>query len=574
MPAELPALLARQLHRLGLSQTTAPDLDSFNALLKRVGEVYADVDQERYLLERSQQIASAEMATLNKALMASQARLASLLSLSTDWVWEKNAKGRFTYVSDELTQRTGLDNVILLGQACSVEGPLRSSHEDVDRLRSLMDRHQPFHDIIFEVMAADGRVCHMRISGEPVFLEDQFRGYRGVGQDVSAAVEADRRTRETARRKLEAQLDFTSRLLEVNPTPLFVKDEMLRFVMVNPAWSDLMDLTAGQVIGKTSLALFGPESPVDSEQDERLLDTEDRIRYENRLERPGRVPRDTVVTKVRFSNDDGTPAGIIGSVVDVTEFREAERATREARDAAETANRAKSEFIANISHELRTPLQSIVGFSELGAVRATDNPRWQELFKDIQAGGQRMLTLVNELLDLSKAGDMSASLDIRPHDLLAITSEVGKELWPLASKRSVRIRISHGPGPLTADVDAFRIQQVVRNVLANALRFAPADSVIEVDCRNLADAGSEIVIRDYGPGIPAGELELIFDPFVQSSRTRDGSGGTGLGLTICRKIMNAHGGSITAENAQGGGAKMTLRLPVGANPAALPGPDS
>ena len=571
MPAELPLLLARQLRRLGLSPDTAPDLDSFKALLQRIGEVYADVDQERYLLERSQHIASTEMATLNKALMASQARLASLLSLSTDWVWEQNAKGRFTYVSDELTQRTGLDNVILLGQACSVLGPLRSSQEDVDRLRRLMGRHEPFHDIIFEVMAADGRVCHMRISGEPVFLDDAFRGYRGVGQDVSAAVEADRRTREMARRKLEAQLDFTSRLLEVNPTPLFVKDEMLRFVMVNPAWSDLMNLTAGQVIGKTSLALFGPESPIHSEQDERLLDSEERVRYENRLERPGRVPRDTVVTKVRFSNDDGSPAGIIGSVVDVTEFREAERATREARDAAETANRAKSEFIANISHELRTPLQSIVGFSELGAVRATDNPRWQELFKDIHAGGQRMLTLVNELLDLSKAGDMSASLDIRPHDLLLITSGVGKELWPLASKRSVQIRITHGSDPLIADVDAFRIQQVIRNVLANALRFAPPDSQIDIDCRKLPDVGSEIVIRDYGPGIPAAELETIFDPFVQSSLTRDGSGGTGLGLTISRKIMNAHGGSITAENAQGGGAKMTLRLPAGFNAASFNG---
>jgi PAS domain S-box-containing protein len=563
MPTDPHPLLALQLRQLGLAPGQVPDAQAFGALLVDVSRVYADLDRERHRIERSRAMASHEAARLNRTLQASQAQLASLLSLSADWVWEQNAKGRFTFVSDELQQRTGLDNVILLGQACSVEGPLRVSPGELVRLRAQMAARQPFHDCVFELTAADGRLWHMSISGTPLFEGGVFRGYRGVGSDITAAVEEGRVTRELARRKLQSQLDFTSRLLEVNPTPLFVKDECGRFVNVNAAWLELMGLKRDQVIGRNSSDLYGEEGPRHMAYDESLLRSEDRVRYENRLLRPGRPPRDTVVTKVRFMGADGSPAGIIGSIIDVTEFREAERATRDARDAAESANRAKSEFVANISHELRTPLQTIVGCSELGVMRSGAEPRWQSLFADIHAGGMRMLTLVNELLDLSKAGDLAASLDLQPHDLGRLAADVAQELAPLAAQRGLRIELRQPPGPLPVQVDGFRIQQVIRNVLANALRFAPAGSGIELEARAAADAGAELVVRDRGPGIPADELEAIFDAFVQSTRTRNGSGGTGLGLTICRKIMCAHGGSIVAANAEGGGARVTIHLPGG-----------
>jgi signal transduction histidine kinase len=110
--------------------------------------------------------------------------------------------------------------------------------------------------------------------------------------------------------------------------------------------------------------------------------------------------------------------------------------------------------------------------------------------------------------------------------------------------------------------NAFRMQQVVRNVLANAIRFAPAGSRIEIQARQGHAGGAWLAVRDQGPGIPPDELDTIFDAFVQSSRTRDGSGGTGLGLTICRKIMRAHGGRIEAANADGGGAIISLWLPA------------
>ncbi|OYU73186.1 MAG: hypothetical protein CFE45_38005, partial [Burkholderiales bacterium PBB5] len=226
-------------------------------------------------------------------------RLSSLLDLSTDWVWEQNPKGRFTFVSDSMAQRTGLDNVILLGQTFTPDGALRVAPPDLARWHGHLARREAFRDLTFEVLAGDGRSCHMSISGEPWFEGPQFKGYRGVGVDVTTAVEADRRLQETARRRLQSQLDFTSRLLDVNPTPVFVKDETGRFINVNAAWLALMGFTLDQVVGRNSSDLFGAEGPMHSEHDERLLQSEEPVRYENRLLRPGRSPRDTVVTKVR-----------------------------------------------------------------------------------------------------------------------------------------------------------------------------------------------------------------------------------------------------------------------------------
>ena len=115
---------------------------------------------------------------------------------------------------------------------------------------------------------------------------------------------------------------------------------------------------------------------------------------------------------------------------------------------------------------------------------------------------------------------------------------------------------------LWASGDAFRLQQVLRNVLANAIRFAPSGSSITVDWEAEPGGAHHISVRDHGPGIPPQELDSIFEAFVQSSRTKDGSGGTGLGLAICRKIMDGHAGRIHARNHPDGGAVFDILLPA------------
>jgi diguanylate cyclase (GGDEF)-like protein/PAS domain S-box-containing protein len=199
MPAALHSLLLRQLRKLGLASGQAPSALAFDALLERISQAYAEVDQERYVLERSQDIATREMAELNRELQVSQARLASLVSLSSDWVWEIDAQGRFVFVSDELERRTALNRLDLLGRRLGTQAELRLTPQDRARLNDAMAACQPFHQITFEVDAADGQCHHMSISGNPQRSGTQLLGYRGVGTDVTTAVLADRQIQRLAR---------------------------------------------------------------------------------------------------------------------------------------------------------------------------------------------------------------------------------------------------------------------------------------------------------------------------------------------------------------------------------------
>lgn len=493
------------------------------------------------------------LAAAQERVAASEHDLRTLVDSVRELIFRTDAQGRIGFINgrwEELSERPAAE---VLG--CRLEDLCLPQEQPL--ARALFDTRgdRPTEPRMLHVQRRDGSLRTLEVSVAAVRSpQGALVAFAGFGVDVSE--------RQQARQKLQAQLDFTARLLEISPAPLFVKDTQGRYLSVNRAWQDLMGIPAHQAIGLSSTEVFGVEADEVVRTDLSLLASEDRQTTEQVMRRADGQLRDTVITKVRFNQADGSPAGIVGSIIDVTEFREAERITRLARDAAESANRAKSEFIANISHELRTPLQSIIGFSELGHELSQEAPELHEMFEDIHAGGQRMLRLVNALLDLSKMESKVGSLKLDRTELMTLAAQVAKELRPLADQRGLRIELALPMPELHAAVDAFRLQQVLRNVLANALRFAPAGSSIQLAGRLMDDLGVEITVADQGPGIPPDELESIFDAFTQSSRTSDGSGGTGLGLAICRKIMNAHGGRITAANRPGGGALISIRLPA------------
>ena len=199
MAADLHPIIARQLRRLGITPDQAPDAATFGRLLERVSQAYTEFDRERYLLDRSQSIASSEMTALNTALKASEASLSSLLSLSSDWIWEQDTQGRFTFVSEDLELRTGLERSALLGHACSIEGPLRANADVLTRHQAMVECCERFDPFTFEVDSSAGHCHHMRITGEPVFDGVTFKGYRGVGSDVTASVLDARKIQELAR---------------------------------------------------------------------------------------------------------------------------------------------------------------------------------------------------------------------------------------------------------------------------------------------------------------------------------------------------------------------------------------
>ena len=370
----------------------------------------------------------------------------------------------------------------------------------------------------------------------------------------------------TARGSLAAQDAFTDRLFQVSPIPMVVKNSDGRFVRVNKAWSDLTGMASEQVVGLNLGRLYPVQLAAPHEvQEQMAMVSGQPVNYEEQILDGDGLPRDVMIRVMPYTDAAGAVAGVIICLTDVSEFREAAQRTLEGREAAERANAAKSEFLANISHELRTPLQSILGFSELGGLRSRTDVRLQGMFGDIHGAGQRMLALVNNLLDLSRLESPVGEVGLLPIDITPGLRAVVRELWQMAQARGLRLSVpdedNAGTG-LWAAADDIRLQQVLRNVLANAIRFAPAGSDIAVTWGHDGLGGLCVQVRDHGPGIPAGELEAVFESFVQSSRTKDGSGGTGLGLAICRKIMTAHRGQISASNHPAGGAVFEFRLPA------------
>ena len=376
----------------------------------------------------------------------------------------------------------------------------------------------------------------------------QLRGFAGSAVDVTALL--------AAQQSLQEQLAFTGQVLECSPLPICMIDPKGYFLSVNQAWENFMGLSRANVLGLRN-SDFLPQQDADaySAHNEQLLREGGRVRYEERMHRSDGSFRDVQVTKVLVTSNDRQPVGILIAKLDLTEFLAA-------RDQAEDASRSKSEFVANISHELRTPLQTILGFSELGMSRGRHQTTLASMFSDIHDAGQRMLVLVNDLLDIAKIESTVGAFHFERADVRDLIEDVAAELELQLYKKRQGLGLQLGRAPLVAKVDPTRLQQVVRNVLGNAMKFSPEDSIIDIAADNPDDNTIRIQIRDRGPGIPPAELDAVFQAFVQSSQTRDGSGGTGLGLAICRKIITAHGGSIHATNAPGGGTIFHISLPT------------
>lgn len=242
---------------------------------------------------------------------------------------------------------------------------------------------------------------------------------------------------------------------------------------------------------------------------------------------------------------------------------ESHRALRELMEARDAAQRAKDLFFANLSHELRTPLHGILSYAAFGIKKAetADRATLLKYFTQIERSGRTLLVFLNDLLDLAKLEAGKMQYDFAWHNPAQSMIRVLDELNSASEQRRIHFDFSPPSQTLTVWMDDKRIQQVFRNLISNAIKFSPEGGGIEVAMT--AEEGCLLVtVADHGCGVPASELQSIFDPFVQSSKTRTASGGTGLGLAICREIVRSHGGEIWAENRPQGGACFWVRLPI------------
>ncbi len=247
---------------------------------------------------------------------------------------------------------------------------------------------------------------------------------------------------------------------------------------------------------------------------------------------------------------DGSVVGVDAYAVDARERKQSEAAIRE--------NAAKSRFLAAMSHELRTPLNSILGFSQLLHADAEHlSEKHRRFLRNIELSGRHLLSLINELLDLSKVAAGEMDINLGPVDVADLVSLTADAMRPLFQVRDQQLRLEV-PARCTVLADPKRLAQALTNLLANANKFTPDGGRIAVRARRVRDA-VELSVIDDGVGICESDHKRIFEEFIQLEDGRR-AGGTGLGLTITRQLVEAMGGSIRVASRPGTGSIFTIRL--------------
>ncbi len=351
-------------------------------------------------------------------------------------------------------------------------------------------------------------------------------------------------------------------LLDNIPDPIWFKNLEGVYISCNKAFARMLGKEEHQVVGNTEEQLVQRElSEAFRFNDQLALKTPQLHRYEQHIHIEGQADYLLDISKVAVRDEQGNPIGILGIGRDIAAQKEAEQQLSIAKETAEEATRAKSRFLANMSHEIRTPLNAVLGYTQLlmRDEKFTGNQR--ERLELILTSSQRLLGLINDILDLSKIE--SGVLNLR-HDYFDLYQEV-MDIQTIMRERATNkglqlITQIDLTAPYIVQGDRQKIGQILLNLLGNAIKFTPQGSV-SLQVMPLAENKIEFVIGDTGPGIAEKEMAELFAAFKQGQAGED-AGGTGLGLALSRHLAEGMGGSLQLSSVLGQGTLAYLILPL------------
>lgn len=328
--------------------------------------------------------------------------------------------------------------------------------------------------------------------------------------------------------------------------------------------------TASEAIGKPITMLIPPERLEEETDIIQRLRRGERIRHYHteRFRKDGtRIAVSLTVSPVK--NQAGIIVGASKIARDITEQKQREqerekllRRESEARSMAEQASLMKDEFLATLSHELRTPLNAILGWSQILAMRPDDSVIAQGL-EVIQRNARAQTQLIEDLLDMSRIASGKVRLDVQLVELSSVVEAAVDSVRPTADQKEIQLRKIIDPRAGSVSGDPTRLQQVVWNLLTNAIKFTPKGGCVEVLLQRV-NSHIEIVVHDTGVGIRPEFLPVVFERFRQAdSSTTRSYGGLGLGLSIVKHLVELHGGSVrAASDGEGKGSTFTVNLPI------------
>lgn len=374
---------------------------------------------------------------------------------------------------------------------------------------------------------------------------------------------------ETAHRKSEEHL---LGLLNNAVSPIFVKDTSKHFTIVNKAFLKYMRKTEQEMLGCTPRELF-PTNIADTlcEKDDSVLESGETVEFEAKLETEDGI-RHFLMTKFPLYDEGGLPCAVCTIATDISGIVKANEEMRIAKEEADKANKLKSLFVANLSHEIRTPMNAIMGFTDI--VLGTElNAEQRKCLTMVKNRASDLLVIISDILEISRIEAGIVHIAPVPANLTEIVTETVRTFVQPAAMKNIAVRMKASDDiPPIVICSPVRIRQILNNIIGNALKFTERGSIFVTLSKYKHAAESQetetflFTVSDTGIGIPQHMQSNVFEPFVQGNPGSTRSyGGTGLGLTICKKLVEAMNGKIWIESNENRGTcfyfTLELQLP-------------
>ncbi len=478
-----------------------------------------------------------------------RARLDAYLAAAADFTWEADAGGRITAVSPSAAAVTRRMAAQILGR----------SWQAVGQTEPLPEPPQAFRDHPLLIQGPGDGSQMVLLSAVPFAEPDgTASAYRGIGRVVPAATLA----------VSDTEAAQAMAMLEALPDGLLVLDGQGRIAFANGPASALLETTAETLRGHRFASLLTRDARtqirsaiarLDRGEFDPLLNDGREIAFIT-----GKGSTRSLLLTFRPLDLTAGPAFCV-LLRDMSAWRAVEAELKRARDDAEAANRQKSEFLAKVSHELRTPLNAIMGFAEImrdERLGPVNNPRYLGYLGDIHHSGQLLLSLINDLLDLSKVE--AGKMELKPEnvDIGQLIKRCVNLMTPAAEAAHVTLEITLA-GHLPAIVaDERSVEQIILNLLSNAVKFTDAGGRVRVTADFDAEGGVSLHIRDTGIGMSATDLERALEPYQRAENaTVLGKPGTGLGLPLAKALAEANRAEFRIASSPRAGTSIEIRFP-------------
>ena len=495
------------------------------------------------------------------ALRTSEERLRRSQVYANIGTWDWNIQTGELYWSERIAPLFGYAEGVL---ETSYENFLNAVHPDdrqqvLEAVQACIEQGVEYN-LEHRCVWPDGSV-HWLLEKGDVVRDTQGRPLHmlGVVQDITQRKEAEQALAEQRIRLLEAQ-----RLARLgNWSADMISGELY--------WSEEIYRIFGHVPGSFTPSVEAFHRAVHPEDIDLVRDSERKAERTGRHDVVHRIVRpDGEIRYVHelgetLCDSDGRVIRMMGTVQDVTELKLAELALVSAKEEAERASQAKSDFLSRMSHELRTPMNAILGFGQLLECDDGLNEEQHDSVREILHGGRHLLELINEVLDLARVESGRIDLSLEPVDLCGVLHECFSLLQPLAEARAIRLRHAGIDGALVR-ADRTRLKQVLINLLSNAIKYNRDGGEVGVEVDSPEQGQMRISVTDTGRGIPVARQAELFQPFNRLGAEATEVEGTGIGLTITRRLVEMMGGRIDLESRTGKGSRFWIELPLEAFP--------